>query len=291
MTNAPAPDSLNKWCESAPYWAKHSDTIRQMFAPVTRALIEDARIVPGDFVLDVAGGAGEPSLTIAETVGTSGQVVCTDPVAMMVAAAKNEAGRRGIKHIEFSQCTAETLPFRPVLFDAIVCRLGAMFFVDPVEAVREMLRVAKTGGRLGFVVWHKSELNPFCHLVSEIMSEYVEAPAADENAPGAFRFAEPGTLPAIVREAGAVDVRERVIEFQIEAPLSPEQFWELRSQISETLRDKLKALSAEQRSEIGAKVIETVSDYFPAGQMSFPAQMILVTGRKPASRVESPSAE
>lgn len=282
MTNASANDSLLKWYESAPYWAEYRATIRQMFAPVTRALIDDAEIVHGNFVLDVAGGPGEPSLTIAETVAPSGRVVCTDPVGMMVAAARDEASRRGIKNIEFSQCTAESLPFKSIWFDAIVCRLGAMFFVDPVAAVQEMLRVGKMGAAVSLVVWHKSELNPFCHLVSEIMSEYVQASPAQETAPGAFRFAEPGTLAAIVREAGAVDVREQVVEFRIEAPISPEQFWELRSQISETLRDKLKGLSAEHQNEIREKVINSVSEFFPHGQMSFPAQMILVTGRKPA---------
>jgi hypothetical protein len=63
---------LREWRESAVYWQKHADTIRTMFAPVTQALVEDAEVIEGEKVLDVAGGAGEPSLTIAETVGPSG---------------------------------------------------------------------------------------------------------------------------------------------------------------------------------------------------------------------------
>ena len=69
---------LREWRESAFYWHKHADTIRTMFAPVTQALIDDATIMEGETVLDVAGGAGEPSLTIAETVGPSGSVTYTD---------------------------------------------------------------------------------------------------------------------------------------------------------------------------------------------------------------------
>ena len=65
-------DMLQVWQESAKYWTKHSDTIHQMFAPLTRALIERGGISEGQTVLDVAGGAGEPSLTIAETVGPDG---------------------------------------------------------------------------------------------------------------------------------------------------------------------------------------------------------------------------
>src|SRR6266550_3065979 len=84
---------LREWRESACYWRKHAETIRKMFGPVTQALIEDADIIEGDAVLDVASGAGEPSLTIAERVGPTGSVIYTDVTAEMVAAAQNEAQR------------------------------------------------------------------------------------------------------------------------------------------------------------------------------------------------------
>ena len=72
---------LLEWRESAAYWQKHIGTIRMMFSPVTQALIDDAVLIEGDAVLDVAGGSGEPSLTIAEAVGPTGSVTCTDAVA------------------------------------------------------------------------------------------------------------------------------------------------------------------------------------------------------------------
>src|SRR5215211_9381336 len=92
---------LREWAENASAWQKHNATIRTMFAPVTAALIEEAEITAGQKVLDVAGGPGEPSLTIAETVGSGGSVMCTDAVAEMVAAAKQEAQRRGVSNISF----------------------------------------------------------------------------------------------------------------------------------------------------------------------------------------------
>lgn len=76
-------DTLHEWRESAKYWNKHSSTIHSMFGPLTRALIEDAGIKTGHLVLDVAGGAGEPSLTIAGVVGPTGSVMCTDAVEEM----------------------------------------------------------------------------------------------------------------------------------------------------------------------------------------------------------------
>ncbi|HAF12144.1 MAG TPA: hypothetical protein DCK93_09735 [Blastocatellia bacterium] len=78
MSDTQIDAGLREWCESAGYWEEHSGTIRAMFAPVTLALIKDAGIVEGQSVLDVAGGPGEPSLGIAETVGPTGSVTCTD---------------------------------------------------------------------------------------------------------------------------------------------------------------------------------------------------------------------
>ena len=67
--------------DAAAYWEKHRETIRAMFHPVTKALIEEARIAPGQVILDVATGSGEPALTIAEIVGPQGFVVGIDPLA------------------------------------------------------------------------------------------------------------------------------------------------------------------------------------------------------------------
>ena len=274
-------DILNDWRESAKYWAKHSGTIRAMFAPVTRALIEHAGIHEGQSVLDLAGGPGEPSLTIAGVVGPSGSVICTDAVAEMVEAARSEANRRGITNVQFRQCTADSIPFPDNSFDVVVSRLGAMFFRDSNASMREILRVAKPGGVLGFVVWHKSDLNPFCYTVTKVMDQHVTPEVAEPDAPSAFRFAEKGKLANVMTEAGAVDVKERVIEFDIAAPISPQEFWTMRSQTSDTLRHKVEKLSDDERSQVAVEIEEAVAEFFPANEMKFPAQMLLVTGKKP----------
>jgi SAM-dependent methyltransferase len=271
---------LNEWRETAKYWTRHSATIRTMFAPLTEALIQHAQIHEGQSVLDVAGGAGEPSLTIAEVVGPTGSVTCTDAVLEMVEAARQEADHRGIKNVLFRQCSADALPFPDNSFDAVVSRLGVMFFPDPHAAIREMLRVAKPGGNLALAVWHKSDVNPFCYLISGIMEKHVASPPADPDAPNAFRFAEPGKLARVVQECGAVDVSEHVIAFDITASLSSQEFWAMRSETSDTLRGKLAKLSEEERSDLAREVEQAVQPFFPHNQMKFPAMMIIVKATK-----------
>ena len=273
-------DTIQQWRDTAQYWAKHHHTIRVMLAPLTQALIEQARIVERYSVVDVAGGAGEPSLSISEVVGPHGKVMCTDPVAEMLAAAQIEAINLGLNNVQFRQCTADSLPFVHDSFDAAVCRLGVMFFPDALAGLQEMLRVTRPGGYVSLAVWDKSEVNPYSYLITEVVSRHVQSTPVDPNAPDAFRFAEPGKLADILKDAGAIDVAERVIKFDIAAPISPQEFWEMRAEISETLRVKLSRMSDEERAEIADEVIEAVGEYFPNNQMVFPAQMIIVSGAK-----------
>ena len=84
-----------RWNESAQYWEKHRDVIRTMFSPITDTLIVEAGVVPGNTVLDVGTGPGEPALSVAQFVGPEGRVVGIDPTAEMIEAAGRAAARSG----------------------------------------------------------------------------------------------------------------------------------------------------------------------------------------------------
>jgi ubiquinone/menaquinone biosynthesis C-methylase UbiE len=281
MAKDSANEVLAAWETSSQYWNKHQALIEKMYAPLTRVLIEDAHIGPGQAVLDVGGGSGEPSLTIAPVVGELGSVTYTDPAAGMVRAARDQAEQRGIRNIQFHQCPAQQLPFQDSFFDASVSRLSAMFFTDVRAGLREMLRVTKPGGYLSFIVWAPRQVNPFFSVVTTVLDRFVPAEPEDEDAPGAFRFARPGKLAKLLREAGATSVTERVLAFTIEAPITVEQFWELRTEMSDTFRNKLARLVPDQVAAIRYTVQKAVASYFKTGGMSFPAQALSISGKKP----------
>jgi ubiquinone/menaquinone biosynthesis C-methylase UbiE len=277
----PNEEVIKRWRTSAPFWEKHRNIIRGMFAPITQALIEDAEIGAQDSVLDVATGPGEPALSVAAVVGPDGKVVGVDAIHGMIAAARTEARRLRLKNAKFDVAFADDLPFAANTFDAVISRFGVMFFPSPVDGVREMLRVLKPGRKLAFAVWHFAERNPFHSALSRVMDRYVDSPPLEPDALDAFRFAPRGKLLKVFSEAGVAAPSERLLQFKIEAAaVSVEDFWNLRREMSEKLSEKFATLSEELKLKVTQEMLSSLAEYSTANGMSFPAEVLLVSGSK-----------
>jgi SAM-dependent methyltransferase len=252
-----------------------------MFHPVTEALIDEARIAPGDAVLDVATGSGEPALSIADVIGPGGLVVGIDPLPAMIAAAKRAAAARHFsENMRFQVASADRVPFEADHFDAVVCRFGIMFFSSPVECVRELLRVLKPNRPIVFAVWGYLERNPFHHVLAHVVDRYFPREPLPPDAPEPFRFAEPGKLLSVLNAAGAARTSERLLEFNIDVPFTSEEFWALRLDMAEKLRAKLSSVSAEKVSEIRREIFQDLASYSAGGGVSFPAEALIVSATK-----------
>jgi ubiquinone/menaquinone biosynthesis C-methylase UbiE len=276
----PEQEVINRWSGSAPFWEKHHEIIRQMFAPITQALVEDGQIGRQQVVLDIATGPGEPALSVAALVGPEGKIFGIDPIPEMVAAARRAADRLDLRNVQFDVAFADHLPFPANAFDAVISRFGVMFFPAPVDAVREMLRVLKPGRRLALAVWHFAERNPFHYSLSRVIDRYVDSPPPAPDALDAFRFAGLGKLRKVLDEAGATALSERLLQFTIQAPISVEDFWMLRIEMSDKLREKIAALSKDQMTEVKREALDSLREYSTDGEMSFPAEVLIVSGAK-----------
>jgi hypothetical protein len=161
-----------------------------------------------------------------------------------------------------------------------------MFFADPAAAMREALRVVLKDGCVAFAVWGPKEANPFFSTITDVIDRFVEISPQDPDVPDAFRFAVPGKLAGILEQADAKNVIERQLNFQIEAAISFEQFWQLRTEMSETLREKMARLTPAQLPTVKQAVADAARRYFASGIMSFTAEALIISGRKSAgSRV------
>lgn len=269
------------WSNAALYWEKHRDTICQFFAPVARALIEEAAIAPGWHVLDIASGSGEPALTIAQFVGPAGKVRGIDPIPEMVAAANRAANALGLSTAKFEVAYADRLPYQPNTFDALVCRFGVMFIPSPLEAMTDMLRVLKPGRKLAFAVWGYADSNPFFVTTQAVLDRYVPAATSEPDAPTPFRFAEPGKLLALLNQAGAIDTAEHLLEFPIEAPFTAEHFLDIRLEMSEKLREALTNLPVDRAANLKRDLLEAIQPYATPAGIRMPGRVRIVSGSKP----------
>src|SRR5215470_148701 len=113
-----------QWNEVAQGWRRRWATFERDAQPLSDRLTELAHVAPGQRVLDVATGIGEPALTVARRVGPRGSVVAIDQAPQMLAMARERTGAAGVENIEFVEGDAETLVLEPASFGAVVSRWG-----------------------------------------------------------------------------------------------------------------------------------------------------------------------
>ena len=152
------------WDQFSAGWKKWDEMVLGWLAPFGEAMIRHANLKEDSRVLDVAAGTGEPGLSAAALV-PQGHVTVTDLSERMLAAAAENAARRGLRNFETQVCDAGALPFADASFDAVLCRFGFMFFPEVASAAREFARVAKPGARVCAAVWNAPEKNAWATTI------------------------------------------------------------------------------------------------------------------------------
>ena len=116
----------DQWQSAAEAWYRWSPTLNKWLGKATDKMIEMAGISKGHRVLDIAAGAGEQSITVAKTVGTSGYVLATDISSNILEYAKEMAQQNGLENIETKVMDGENI--NRALYRAIhFCRITHKF--------------------------------------------------------------------------------------------------------------------------------------------------------------------
>src|SRR5216684_6146815 len=205
MDNAAAKaNQFKTWQGVAPGWKKWNDVMRRQTMPATDRFV--AAIRPGQRVLDIASGVGEPSISIAEKVGPTGSVLGTDLVEEMLVSAREHAASRGVKNIEFKHVDGEALDVPKGSFDVVTMRWGLMFMPDAVACLTRARAALKPGGTILLTCWSAPAKNPWAAIPMGVLSRHIEMPTPAPGAPGLFAFADGSRLRATIEEAGFSNV-------------------------------------------------------------------------------------
>ncbi len=245
------------WVSRGKAWDGLADRMAKLAKGLNEPLIAAAGIQPGHKVLDLASGAGEPALAIAEIVGPEGAVTATDMVPEMLAGARRRAAEAGIANIVFQGADMEALPFDDQSFDAVTCRLGLMYVPRPVQAAAEARRVLKPGGRAAYLVWGPHEDNTQFIVLDRVLEE-VMGLDPHEGAFTTTRFGAPGKLAEVLADGGFEQVDLQSLRFspRVDPAIG---FW--RPQVALRLGDRLDGLSAAERDRLDTAMAEGFEPY------------------------------
>jgi len=137
---------------------------------VGEELCEALDIRSGQTVLDVAAGNGNATLAAARRWC---KVISTDYVPSLLERGRMRAAADGLS-VEFKEADAEALPFGDGAFDAVISTFGVMFTPNQDRAAGELLRVCKSGGKIGLANWTPEG---FIGQVFKTLGKYLPPPA------------------------------------------------------------------------------------------------------------------
>jgi len=196
-----------QWSSVAQGWRKQWAAFARGAQPLSDRMMALAHIAPGQRILDVATGIGEPAMTAARLVGPGGAVVAIDQAPQMLAMARERMQEAGIHNVEFVEGDAEAVPLPRDAFDAVVSRWGIIFFHDPVGALARFRSSLVPGGWLAAAIWGPPERVPIISLPFSVLSRKAGPPPSLPGGPNPFALSDPTRLEQVLRDAGLTQVQ------------------------------------------------------------------------------------
>jgi SAM-dependent methyltransferase len=211
-----------QWQEAAKAWHRWGPTLDTWLGPATEVMLNMARVGPSSRVLDVAAGAGQQTIGAARRVGPRGYVLATDIASNLLALAAADAKRYGLANIECRRMDGEALDVPAASFDAVISRVGLIYFPDQHAALTGMYRALKPGGRLAAIVYGTADRNAFFSTPVRIIRRRASLGPPLPGQPGPFSLGAPGVLEDALGKAGFRSIETRMIPAPLRMAASSE---------------------------------------------------------------------
>jgi len=198
-------DFIKCWNEIlVPKWNRFRHILSGNGEIHSNAAFEYLNVKSGDRVLDVGCGYGETCLQFAEKVGATGTVVGIDCTSSFLDTAKKELLESKHSNIEYILGDAQTYAFKDNEFDIAFSRFGVMFFENRVQALKNMHRSLKPGGKLMLIVWRGLKDNYCWNIGKTIALRHLKEPESIVMTcgPGPFSMANEETSRGMLKAAG-----------------------------------------------------------------------------------------
>ncbi len=241
--------------------------------PVAEMLIDAAELQPGQRVLDVACGTGVVARLAARKVGSAGAVAGLDINPGMLAVARSVAPAE--LGIQWHEASAEAMPLPDEAFDVVLCQMGLQFMTDRLQALREMRRVLRSGGRVAINV--PGPIGPLFQIVADTMRRHVGA-QAESFVYAIFAMHKEREVERLLADAGVEPLRVEAQPLEFRLP-PPAEF--LAQYISGTpLSAILAGADDKVRAAIERDIVAGCQQFRDGDGMRYSQRLVTGVGRK-----------
>jgi ubiquinone/menaquinone biosynthesis C-methylase UbiE len=253
-------------------------------APAQSRVMRLASLKPGERVLDVACGTGLISFAAARIVGPGGHVVGVDISGEMVECARRRAQQHVVPQATFERMDAEKLELADASFDAVLCGLGLMYMPDPAQALREMRRVLRPGGRIAVAVWGERKRCGWSHVL-----QIVDAEVESDVCPLFFQLGEVGALARLCLQAKLEDVETHRIAVTLDYADGREACRAVFAAGPAALA--WSRFDAAARERVNARYLEALTPWRYGDRYRVPGEFVVASARVQAPEPDSESPE
>jgi ubiquinone/menaquinone biosynthesis C-methylase UbiE len=203
MRSSPEVLKSEDWAgEMGAKWLANLERFEGMIAPIGEALLKQADFKPGERVLDIGCGGGGTTISIAQAVAPSGEVLGIDISPDLTAASTQRADNAGVSNIRFVCADASVVRLADAPFDRLFSRFGSMFFAEPHKAFANLHNLMRPGARIDLVVWGPPRDNLWMMEMMGVVRRYVDIPPAIPRSPGPFAFEDLDYLNEVLESGG-----------------------------------------------------------------------------------------
>jgi SAM-dependent methyltransferase len=258
-------------------WAKRVAGYDRFLVPVTSqvipALLDAARVGPGQRALDLASGPGHVAAACAARGAT---VVGVDVTHQMVAL----AGER-YPEATFRRADIQALPFENASMDTVVGNFAILHVGRPERAATEAVRVLAPGGSLALSTWDVPERVRLIGVVTEAIAEAGAVPPPGLPAgPPFFRFSDEDEFARLLSDAGLTDVRVRTVAFNHRLP-SAGDWWDGLLDAAVRTRGLVLGQAKEVQARIRSAFDRLAGTYATADGLDVPISVKVASGVRP----------
>ncbi len=268
-----------QWQEAAEAWHRWGPTLHQWLGEATNVMLDMAGVLEGQRVLDVAAGAGEQTIVTAQRVGPTGSVLATDISSNILDFAQQAARHIGLKNVETKVVDGENLELPENYFDAVISRVGLIYFPDQHKALTGMKRVLKSGGRVAAITYSTPENNKFFSVPVSIIRRRANLPPPLPGQPGPFSLGSPGVLEAAYQKAGFRDIQIRLVPSPLRMPSAAECVRFERESFG-ALHQMLAGVPEAERPSVWDEIEQELKKFEGADGFVGPCEMVVAIGIK-----------